>query len=335
MEYNVVVCGGTFDHFHQGHRAFLQAVLKLSSKVLLGITDDTYVQQHKHPQMTLESFAERKAAVTTFLKEHLAFERVTIAPIKSVFYPKEWEAFPIEAIVVTPETRNGAEIINKNREDRGLPPLKIIVVPLLPDDTQEKISSTNIREGKINREGTSYVQPSWFANDLFLPEVEKQWFKNPFGILHKDNTFVKTEDPQTLVSVGDVVTQDCNTFSLKQKLSVVDFTVQRKHTFQKIQELGFIGNETIFQANNPKSHLTVSLFHAITQSVEALSQKQQIIILVAGEEDLAVIPLVLALPLGFVIVYGQPNQGIVRLAVTPETKDHAFSLLQKFVSQQG
>lgn len=334
MAYNVVVCGGTFDHFHHGHTAFLKAVLDLGNKVLLGITDDRYIQQHKYSQK-VQSFAERKAAVVSFLEEQQVLDRVTISPIDSVLYPKVWESLPIEAIVVTQETRNGAEIINKNREDRGLAPLTIITLPLLSDDTEVKISSTNIREGKIDREGTSYMQPSWFADDLFLPEVEKQWFKNPFGILHKDNKFLQTESPEILVSVGDVVTKDCNAFSIKQKLSVVDFTVQRKHTFEKIQELGFSGEELLLHANNPKSHLTTSLFQAIAQTVEQLSQREQIIILVDGEEDLAVIPLVLALPLGFVIVYGQPNQGIVRLAVTSETKDHAFALLKKFVSQKG
>ncbi len=331
MEYKLVVCGGTFDHLHQGHKIFLKSALALSDDVLIGITSDKYAQQNKSRIAAMEPFAQRKEAVEHFLKEKHLIDRVTIAAIDSVFYPKDWETLPIEAIIVTEETRKGAEIVNNQRKRNGLPPLKIVSIPFIRDETKQKISSTNIREGKINTGGTAYVKPSWFVKDLFLPEMQKEWFKKPFGKLFTTTSFLQHDDPEKIVAVGDMVSQDCNKLHLNQKLSVVDFTVQRKKIFRKIQELGFHGSETVLPAKNPQSHITPSLFTAIMQAIALFSQDNQIVMVVDGEEDLAVIPLVLALPLDFVIVYGQPGEGIVRLPITLEAKNYAYMLLQKFV----
>ncbi|HSW98109.1 MAG TPA: pantetheine-phosphate adenylyltransferase [Candidatus Saccharimonadales bacterium] len=334
MQYKLVVCGGTFDHFHQGHEAFLQAALAVSNQVLIGITSDIYIHQRKPGISQMQTFIQRKKAVEKFLSDIHASERVTIAPIDTVLYPKEWETLPIEAIISTEETKKGAEAINYDRQQKGLSALDIFIIPFIPDDKGEKIASTNIREGKINNQGISYIQPSWFTEDVLLPEIEKQWFKKPFGELHRDNTFLTNEDPQKVVTVGDVVTQDCNTLSFKQKLSIIDFVVQRKGTFHKIQELGFSGREKTFYVDNLASTLTLDLVRNIIHAISLFPEEKQVIIVVHGEEDLAVIPLVLALPLGFIIVYGQPNQGIVRLAVTTEAKNRAYSLLKRFVSQK-
>ena len=54
------------------------------------------------------------------------------------------------------------------------------------------------------------------------------------------------------------------------------------------------------------------------------------VLIVDGEEDLAVIPFVLASPLGWTILYGQPNEGVVELVVTSETKQTVLQLLGLF-----
>ena len=47
----------------------------------------------------------------------------------------------------------------------------------------------------------------------------------------------------------------------------------------------------------------------------------------SGEEDLLVLPLILELPNGSKIVYGQPNQGAVIRDVNDDTKTNTTSLL--------
>jgi len=41
---------------------------------------------------------------------------------------------------------------------------------------------------------------------------------------------------------------------------------------------------------------------------------------VCGEEDLATIPAVVYAPIGSIVIYGQPKEGVVLIKVTPETK---------------
>ncbi|HJK04728.1 MAG TPA: DUF359 domain-containing protein [Methanocorpusculum sp.] len=55
-------------------------------------------------------------------------------------------------------------------------------------------------------------------------------------------------------------------------------------------------------------------------------------ILVEGEEDLAVLPLIERLPDGALILYGQPNEGVVVCEVTPVLRQHAKELLSYFES---
>ena len=60
-------------------------------------------------------------------------------------------------------------------------------------------------------------------------------------------------------------------------------------------------------------------------------QDQDVLILVDGEEDLAVIPLILAAPFGVFILYGQPGEGVVVCEVTPAAKEKAGAMLAHFV----
>ena len=55
------------------------------------------------------------------------------------------------------------------------------------------------------------------------------------------------------------------------------------------------------------------------------------LVLVDGEEDLAVLPLILILPDSSVILYGQPNEGVVFCEVNPTLRKKAEELLSCFV----
>ena len=59
----------------------------------------------------------------------------------------------IDVIVVSEETAPRAEEINRLRGERGLRPLEVVVVDMLPAEDGKPISSTRIRRGEIDREG--------------------------------------------------------------------------------------------------------------------------------------------------------------------------------------
>ena len=54
-------------------------------------------------------------------------------------------------------------------------------------------------------------------------------------------------------------------------------------------------------------------------------------IYVDGEEDLAVIPLVIASDEGSIILYGQPGEGVVFREVDQEAKEKARDMLACFI----
>jgi hypothetical protein len=53
---------------------------------------------------------------------------------------------------------------------------------------------------------------------------------------------------------------------------------------------------------------------------------------VEGEEDLAVIPLVLAAPTGALVLYGQPGEGVVLRCVDREARKAARTFLSRFIA---
>jgi len=78
---------------------------------------------------------------------------------------------------------------------------------------------------------------------------------------------------------------------------------------------------------NPAGTLTDDLIHALDHAV----MHPPVTVIVDGEEDLAVIPLVIAAPYGAIVLYGQPHQGVVVRIVNPEAKETARNLLSHFI----
>ncbi len=343
--YQIVVCGGTFDRFHKGHRAFLSFILSQSEKVLLGLTTDDFAVQ-KNQRGIHEPYEVRKRNVEQFLKLHNALQQVSIEQISSVFIPRVWESLPIEALIVSTETMQGAAAINSQREKEQLSVLPVVVAPMTPAEDGKPISSTRIYQGEINREGTVFVKPEWLTVSLQLPDGLRKHLQEPFDELISSIPEKITDidgarnalkqygslDADYLITVGDVVTSTFNTLQIGQKLSVIDLQVQRKKRFTNILDLGFSGDEEFQEVENKAGHIMPELFQKIIHFFQRTDKdnKNRLVLQVKGEEDLAVLPLLLAAPLGYSIFYGQPHTGMVRVEVTEQQKEKAFLLLNKF-----
>ncbi len=331
--YNLVVCGGTFDHFHKGHRYFLTYIFSIAKEVLIGLTTDEYVRVKKDDKNT-ESFLKRKESLEDFLRRKKLFNRAKIAAIDSELYPNDWETLPIEAIVVTKESVRGAQAINQDRRKESLAPLEVVISDMVYAGDALPISSSRIRKGQINREGRSFVHKQWFGNTLLLPEHLREVFQKPFGMLFSQvsKESLASFDPSRIVTVGDVATKTFHTMGIAQKLAVVDFFVERKKTYKDFAELGFTGEEKIFESVNPASQITPSLFTCLKMMFHDLDKHQQLVCRVEGEEDLAVLPVLLLAPLGSHVFYGQPKgEGLVHIEVTEEKKEEAYRLAEQFI----
>ncbi|MEN6395901.1 MAG: GTP-dependent dephospho-CoA kinase family protein [Methanoregula sp.] len=158
---------------------------------------------------------------------------------------------------------------------------------------------------------------------LVLPKESRKLFKDPFGTLHRDISTVLPELAGRIVySVGDVVTHNLKKNGITPAITVVDGQTMRS----PCSRMPEISGECI-HVENPAGTITEDLEKALTYAIG----HTPITIMVDGEEDLAVIPLVIAAPESSVILYGQPNKGIVLRTIDDKAKAAAKELLRHFV----
>lgn len=322
-KFNLVACGGTFDLFHAGHKAFIEQVLSQSEKVILGITNDLYVKSFKDGN-NIESFEFRRNAVQDFLNSIGAKDRVEISAIDNFYGPLLTSDFNVQAVAVTSQTASMAAKINQKRKENNLSELEVIVLPLQTAEDGKVISATRIRNGEINRKGRLYLNPKWQNKILILPENLRSALQHPWEKV-LDEVSEEIDGPKT-VAIGDITVQKFNEKNVNQFLSIVDFLVQRQVRFHAFSELG-LTEENVLKVKNPHGTIMPELFQSIAETFKAGYKKT---ILVEGEEDLAVLPVLLIAPLGFSVFYGQPNQGLVQVDVTEENKEKAYQIVSEF-----
>jgi len=323
QKYQLIACGGTFDFFHAGHKAFLEDVLSKSEKILLGVTSDLYVKSFKDGNQ-IKSFELRKNTIEDFLESIRAKDRATIIPIDDFYGTLLTNKFNPQAIAVTTETKEMAQEINQKRKEKNLPELAIVLLSIKFADDGKILSATRIRNGEINRDGRLYLNPRWQNKTLILPENLRSVLKQPWeGILSEIPEGI---DGSKIVAIGDVTVQEFNKKNVGQFLSIVDFLVQRQVKFHQLSELG-LGDQNVQKVKNSHGTITPELFQAIK---EAFGNEDKKTILVEGEEDLAVLAVLLIAPLGFRVFYGQPNIGLGQVNVTEANKERAYQLADSF-----
>lgn len=145
--FDFVAVGGTFDRMHAGHRVLLAvAAVCCSSELYVGITSDRLLV-NKADKELIRTYSSREGAVREYLSNVHPSLKVTTGALSD---PKEPTAASTEehmqALVVSEETVTGGNAINADRKQRGFLPLKLIVIKLLFGRTQEKLSSTALRQ---------------------------------------------------------------------------------------------------------------------------------------------------------------------------------------------
>jgi hypothetical protein len=157
---------------------------------------------------------------------------------------------------------------------------------------------------------------------LTLPEEHRKLFKEPFGDLHRNiNEILPLLADQIIYSVGDVVTHNLQNAGITPDVAIIDGFTMRSPCSTQPSPKG-----SCIRVKNPAGTLTEDLIHAVNNAIAS----PPVTIVVEGEEDLAVIPVVMAAPLGAIVLYGQPHKGVVLRRVTPEAKLVARQFLERF-----
>ena len=147
-----VALGGTFDPVHDGHRALFERAFELGD-VTVGLTSDELAPRTRNVDRHVRSFDERKAHLEAELQAFAdeygrAFEvRELTEPTGIATEPK------FDALIVSPETRDGGNRINEIRAEKGLAPLRVEVVEHVRAEDGGIISSTRVVQGEIDEHG--------------------------------------------------------------------------------------------------------------------------------------------------------------------------------------
>jgi len=160
---------------------------------------------------------------------------------------------------------------------------------------------------------------------LRLPEAYRGLFKKPFGTLYGciDELLPRLEG-RPVYAVGDVVTHNLLTAGIVPEIAIIDgYTMRTPCTRSPLLRA------RLLTVKNPAGTITIELEEAIEEVVGHPPG----VIFVDGEEDLAVIPLVIAAPDGAAVLYGQPGEGVVLRLVDAAARQKAASMLSVFIRE--
>ena len=160
---------------------------------------------------------------------------------------------------------------------------------------------------------------------LRLPEHRRHLFQSPFGTLVADITSLSAElEGRRLYTVGDVVTHNVLKMGFLPDVAVVDGYTMRAPCTRTPDAFPME-----YRADNPAGTITGMLVRALRDAVAS----PPALVIVSGEEDLAVIPLVLEAPHGGLILYGQPGKGVVVREIDDDARSEAKRLLGCFTEE--
>lgn len=161
--------------------------------------------------------------------------------------------------------------------------------------------------------------------------------KKPLGTLYRgkgEDTVEKfigeLSSPTKLISVGDVTTFHLLEAGILPDICIVDNRTKREPVAKHVSTRNM---DTVYEevsVNNPAGLITDELIKTLS---EAFASDKPLRIFVKGEEDLATLPVILMAPLGSIVLYGQPDEGVVFVKVTREKKAEIRALFEKLVSK--
>ena len=149
--------------------------------------------------------------------------------------------------------------------------------------------------------------------------------KIPMGILISENQATKLNilkhipKDSYVITVGDRTSEKMIDFGLVPSLQIIDNLEKR---VKRIPARCDVSTELF--CDNPAAEITLQSIDAIKK---AFVSKTPVRLVVNGEEDLLVIPVCIHAPDNAIVMYGQPNEGLVIVKITPEIRNKTQRLL--------
>ncbi len=175
------------------------------------------------------------------------------------------------------------------------------------------------------------TSPGPSTGDYVLSPSLRRKLKKPLGRLFpsfevRGEEFLALVTGSSLVvTVGDRVTETLQeTTGRPPDVFVVDGMERRT-----AREIPRVAHGSTLEAKNPAGRITKSARSAIKR---AFAAEKPVMVLIDGEEDLLTIPAVIDAPLGAVVFYGQPLEGVVAVEVDERSKERARDILRRMAA---
>jgi GTP-dependent dephospho-CoA kinase len=158
-----------------------------------------------------------------------------------------------------------------------------------------------------------------------LPPSLREQMKTPLGILLPESQADKSNIEKYLskdsyvITVGDRTTEKMINFGLIPSLQIIDGQEKREK-----REPPKLDNATELTVDNPAAEITSE---SIAMIKRAFTLQSPVRLFVNGEEDLLVLPVCIHAPENAVVLYGQPNEGLVIVRITSEIRNKVQTLL--------
>ncbi|WP_295722699.1 GTP-dependent dephospho-CoA kinase family protein [uncultured Methanobrevibacter sp.] len=135
--------------------------------------------------------------------------------------------------------------------------------------------------------------------------------KTPLGDLYAefDDALDLISSSNFLISVGDYTLNKLLSHNIYPNIGIIDNRIQRNACDSNLDH-----TNNILHAVNPPGTITDDLWATIEFAIKhSINDGEKYLIDVEGEEDLAVLPVILLAPEDTTVLYGQPNEGLVLL----------------------
>jgi len=162
---------------------------------------------------------------------------------------------------------------------------------------------------------------------ISLPESSRYKVSAPLGTLYtpdKIDELVKKiisfrNKGRLVSSVGDRVTYTLISNDFIPDIAVIDGKEMRT----KVSLVDINLFKLVIYVENRQGYVNIAIANVLKDNIES----RPLLLFVKGEEDLVGFPIVLALPIGSYMLYGQPGKGIVLVEIDEEAKERTKNLL--------
>ncbi|MBE0526796.1 MAG: DUF359 domain-containing protein [Candidatus Thorarchaeota archaeon] len=313
-----------FDRLHLGHHVMIDRLVEMPNPVA-AVTDGQLVGQGLELQNLIQPLEVRIARLREYLIECKLEDIVEVRGITKnedlLPLGKETTFLMYEGPCCT-EIQSGAFDIRKKK--LGVEDTIDFLKPIRANDG-EKIASARIRNGQIDRLGRTLRGTT--EPPRLLQFEGRSGLKTPKGDVYdvKDGPpekrvveRIENESPKIVIAVGDVTAATVIEEGYTPQVIIVDGITKRGRYEREFKA------DSKYLIYNPAAVIYPEAWSTIDT---AIHHEKSTLVIVDGEEDLLGFPAVLVAPDESVILYGQPDVGIVWVPVTPENKKLARELL--------